>query len=288
MKIFLIIFCIFYSFTFNTSSFTYASENTGNTYAKVDDDCLLFKTTDTELILYSNIHFTIPKGYFVTIITSITSEVVKVKYGAFTGFVKTSKIKTVSGTPKKPTLENITFSIKESSSTQIRKTPTTDEQDNILHIIPSATTNIKYIAEVSGEIPPSGSSHTWYFAEYSPESDPVSVYYGYIYSEKTENLTVIPENHEFESELLHSDNQTTIEENYIHLSGGVKAVLIVIISLPMLIIFIILLVSTKRNKNDKNIFSEKQFFRKNKQKTMKNDEILPNFPTYDFDDDDLL
>ena len=255
-------------------------------YAKILDDCLLYKTTDTDLVLSSNVYFTLPKGYFVTIITNITSDVIKVKYDSFIGFVKSDKIIKVSGTPTKPYLSGITFSIKENSSTQIRTSPTTEEHSNVIQIIPNSTTDITYIGQIVGEIPPSGSSNIWYFAAYSPASDPVSVYFGYVYSEKTENLSPIPENFEFTSELTNSTQTSSKNENYITLTGGVKTMLLIITAMPLLIIIVVLFLFSKRK--NKVPFEYKTLSCKKLQNQSKKDENVPKFPTYEFDDDDLL
>lgn len=282
MKILAIVFCLFFNFSNACPVPVFASSE--SEFAKVTDGTILFKTSDTDLVLSSNIYFEIPDGYFVTIITKITSSVTKVKYGNFTGFVKSEKIKKVSGLPQNPTLKNVTFSIKDSASTQLRILPSTEEHSTTLQILPSGTKNIEYIGKVNGEIPPSGRSNIWYFCMYSPDSDPVSVYFGYVYSEKCENLPEIPKNHEFENELI-STQPTNIEDEYIYLNGTVKTILIIIISLPILIIFLLLLFANKQNKS---ILQKPQILHKKDKKQTQNNQNTPNFPTYDFDDEDLL
>lgn len=284
LSVIFVFFCLFSPLTLNEKCSAIDDEIS---YAKIKEDCLLFKTNDTDLILHSNVYFTLPKGYFVSIITNITSEIVKVRYGNFTGFVKSNKIAKVSGKPKTATLTGITFDLLDSSSTHIRTSPTTEDQTNILHIIPASTQNITYIAETIGEIPPSGKSNIWYFVEYSPESDPVSVYHGYVYSEKTKNLTAIPENTEFQEAYSALENNESAPD-YIYLSGGVKVLLVCITSLPLLAIFVLLFFQSRKNKTSVDNITNKIFSRKKPQKTAKNDEIVPNFPSYEFDDDDLL
>lgn len=275
---------------FNISSFAQATDDT--VYAKVKNECILYKTSDTSLDTFENIYFEVPCGYFVTVIGEITQTISKVNYAGFIGFVKTEKIFKVSGEPHVKTLTGITFSINQSSGTQIRETPTTEISSNIKNVIQSGTSNISYIAKTYGEVPPSGKSNVWYFAEYSPSSDPVSVYFGYVYSEKTENLSSIPENNEFEQELLPAEQTVlTTQENYIYLSGGLRAVMIIIISLPMLVIFLLLVFSGRKKKHGlatAESYANNHFIRKKPQNLQENCEKQPKFPTYDFDDDDLL
>lgn len=276
-------------YSFNSSNFAKATDDT--VYAKVKNECMLYKTSDTSLDTFENIYFEVPCGYFVTVISEITQTISKVNYAGFIGFVKTEKIFKVSGEPHVKTLTGITFSINQSSGTQIRETPTTETPSNIKSVIQSGTSNISYIAKVYGEVPPSGKSNVWYFAEYSPSSDPASVYFGYVYSEKTENLSSIPENNEFEQELLPAEQTALTQENYIYLSGGLRAVMIVIISLPLLVIFLLLVFSGKKKKHSlvtAESYTNNHFVRKKPQNLQENGEKQPKFPTYDFDDDDLL
>ena len=286
MKLLIILCATISCFLPNNYQTTFASSHSVQ-YAKAKQNCLLFVTSDTDLELETNVYFEVPEGYFVSIITPINSSVLKVKYDNIVGFVKSESVCVVSGVPTTPTLQGVTFDISPSSSTQLRSSPSSSFLENIVTIIPSTAQQIKYIACATGETPPSGKSNKWYYCLYSPENDPVSVYYGYVYSEKCTNLSAIAKNTEFDEEL--QTQQTSITQpNYIYLSGGVRATLIVIICLPIVVIFVLLLLMNKRQDKSIEKLSKNAFFRKKESKTVTKQANEPTFPVYDFDDEDLL
>ncbi|MCR5553447.1 MAG: hypothetical protein K6F08_01755 [bacterium] len=251
----------------------YAESNSN--YAKVKSGCLLFKSIDSTQTSPENVMFEIPESYFVTIISETNANIFKVKYDNFTGFVDSSFITKTNITPTLPTLKNITFAINSDSATQLRSEPSADSNTNVLTTIPANTQNINYIAKISSSVPTGGTSDVWFFAEYCPESNPTSVYYGYVYSERTTNLTPIIANTEAdppppETAITESDNV----ENY-EIPMLTKIILISAICLPVVILLIISIIKARSyREQSKNSIGQKveipiKSFTTNQHKTLK-------------------
>jgi len=228
-------------------------------YAKVKENCYLFKTSDVSDASFRNVEFIIPESYFVIILNNVNSSIFKVRYNNKIGYVSGDSIKEVDFLPVNPFLENITFDINDSVGTQLRKTPTIDDDSNVLMVIPAGTKSISYIASTVGTVPTGGSSNIWYYATFSPATDPTSVYEGFVYSGKTVNLSNIPLNVEGADEIINNVEEE-LTEKY-QLNGTIKTILVVVICLPIILIFILLLVGNKKkNKkviNEDNIGFEK-------------------------------
>lgn len=220
-------------------------------YAKVKENCFLFKTSDVNNSSYHNVTYIIPESYFVIILSQINSYIYKVQYRSKIGYVTADSINLVDFIPVQSFLNNITFDIPEGVGTQIRQTPSVDDSSNILAIIPAGAKNISYIANIIGVIPSGGSSNVWYYCSYSPMSDPTSVYEGYVYSEKTENLSNIEYNNEGVVDADISDSGDN--EDSIVISPLIKYILISVMCLPIIIIFTLLAINFKRNKKTKEV-----------------------------------
>ena len=288
-------------------------------YAKAKSNCHLFKTSDITDCSYRNVIFIVPNTYFVSVLQEVNSYIYRVQYLNKIGYVSADSVVKVDFIPIKSSLENIQFDISEVVGTQMRSSPTAEDSNNVLAIIPAGSVGLNYIADVEGEVPTGGTSKCWYYALYSPESDPTSVYEGYVYSEKTKNLTEITlngENQELGNELVDGNK----EERPIVLNEALKIALIVLICIPIVLVFVLLVIANRKNKevmldesveskcdSDKNTLKSK--FKKvdelrgvsltKKQSVYdkfittstegKADQSVPSFPTYEIvDDDDLL
>lgn len=281
-----------------------ATETSKITYAKVGENCILYKTNSMSNDI-SNIYFYIPPTYFVAILSNFNNEIYRVQYLNFTGFCYSNCLTKVSFTPSNAYLTNVTFSINNFAGTQVWSLPS-DTKGIKFTTISANTTGIEYIASVNGDIPIGGNSNIWYYARFTPATNTTSVYEGYIYSEATTNLSNIPSNLEVE-DLPETPNTTTIS-----LNGPLKIVLIVLICLPFIILFIVSLVKgINQLKVKKQLAKDTQtsttpivgannapFIKKTKPK-LKNiyeDKLSDDvetlevvFPEYDYiDDDDLL
>ena len=214
------------------------------TYAKVKKNCMLFKTEDVSSVSFININFIVPETYFVLIIDKVNDDVLKVQYKSKIGYVAIDTVEIVDIIPIEPWLEDITFDIKLNVGTQLRSLPYADENNNIKTIIPAGAKNIKYIANVNGTIPSGGTSSIWYYCQYSPSADPTSIYEGYVYSEKTENLTNIKNNFEAINQSVSTTTNNESEEGIV-INSTIKYILIAVMCLPILIVFLFLVFKRK-------------------------------------------
>lgn len=284
--------------------FCNATQTSKITYAKILENCLLFKTSSMSTDI-SNVYFCLPQTYFVSILSNISENIIKVQYSSYIGFCYADYISVVSFTPSIVELSNITFDINQLAGTQVWSSPS-DVKGIKYTTIPAGTTQIEYIASTTGDIPLGGTVNLWYYARFTPASNTTSVYEGYIYSEATNNLSNIPNNLEVETII---DNP--LQENTISIDGAFKVVLIILICLPFAILFIASLVKAiKQIKSKKQTLKSEQttatittpknttcFVKKDKPKVntylSDNNEDLETievaFPQYDYiDDDDLL
>ena len=245
-------FCMLESFSISFNSVNsinltnaYSVENK-IVYAKAKENCFLFKTSDVNNSSFHNVTFMVPESYFVIILSQINSYIYKVQYRSKIGYVMSDSIEVVDFIPVEPFLYDVQFDIPADVGTQIRSSPSVDTYSNVLSIIPSGTNGVNYIANIVGVVPTGGSSNIWYYCSYSPESDPTSVYEGYVYSEKTINLSNIEYNQEGVS--LSTSDQENVDENSVHISPVLKYTLIAVMCLPILIIFVLLVINFKNQK----------------------------------------
>ncbi len=258
-----------YAFVFGNIFFTpktlfYASAKAEkNTYAKALENCVLYKSQSLEGDI-SNVLFIVPETYFVTILGTVSEECLKVQYDKFIGFAKASSLTVATFTPIVKTLENITLDIKSSSGTQVWSQPSTTSE--ILATISAGFKNIHYIAACHGTIPSGGESNLWFYVSYTPRES-TNVYEGYIYSENTTNLSEIVANSETNPEEITSPTL----DNVVYLSSTLKAVIIAIITIPIVMFLLIILYkSTKKIK----IYTNKQ---------IKSREENPQSHSFDFE-----
>lgn len=280
-----------------------ATETSKITYAKANENCILYKTNSMSNDI-NNIYFYIPPTYFVAILSNFNNEIYRVQYLNFTGFCYSSCLDKVSFTPTNPYLTNVSFSINSFSGTQVWSLPS-DTKGIKFTTISANTTGIEYIASVNGDIPIGGNSNVWYYARFTPATNTTSVYEGYIYSEAVVNLSNIPSNLEVEDlPEQHSPNTITI-------NGPLKIILIILICLPFIILFIVSLIKALNQINNKKKLTKEtqtattpmvsanniNFIKKPKTKLKSiYEDKNPNvetlevvFPEYDYiDDDDLL
>lgn len=279
-------------------------------YAKAKQNCFLFKTTDISSSVYSNVYFCVPESYFVTILQEVSSAVLKVEYRGKIGFVASDTVTVATFVPIVPTLDDIYCDVVSISGTQLRTSPSAENSNNILTILPSSTKNLEYIALCYGLKPNGGNSDEWIYVYYYPESDPTSVYEGYVYSEKICNISPIAINKENNPEI-----EKEVEKEDVDVSKNVKIILLVLILLPVVLVFVLVAFRSKNHfqksadesKNvDENLQPEMRkksvrslVGKKLVRKQNDDDEsvefeteingVSPSFPTYDIvDDDDLL
>ena len=286
-----------------------------STYAKVKNECILFKTSTLNNEI-NNVFFIIPETYFVMIIDTVSDTCYKVQYGDYIGYVDSSKVIIATFSPIVKFLDGITCDIKESSGTQVWSSPSATS--SIFTTISAGTKNIKYIASVYGDKPSGSETNIWYYVNYTPENNSTNVYEGYIYSENVTNLTNIAINTETNPEVIPNED---IKEFSLYISSPIKILLISIVSIPIIILFLILLnklskIIHKKTVNDENgennyynNYSKFDYFKENKiennnfnNQNLKNEiqnlskkpfvrkikiskTNYPSFPSYDSEDD---
>ena len=238
-------------------------------YAKTKEQCQFFRTESMNQSV-SNLWFEIPHTYFVSILSKVTDNIYKVQYNNYVGYVFADTISIVSFLPTTPTLENVTFDIKQNAGTQIWSTPS--DSVRILTTISADTRKIEYVAAISGDIPVGGVSNIWYYAKYTPASYSTSVYEGYIYSESTINMSHIGSNLEYEPEQPTTNIQTSST-----LGSTAQVIMIFLIVLPFLILTVLAIIKIARKlklkqnvqietTNKQSTNSSPQFIRKPKNK----------------------
>ncbi len=273
-------------------------------YAKVLDECYLYKNKSFSDVGVDEVYFQIPETYFVLILEKIDENCFKVQYGKYVGYVNSSKVEIASFVPIVKTLEGITCDIKTNAGTQIWSSPTTSS--SILTTIRAGTKGINYIAACKGVVPSGGESNVWYYVSYTPFENSTSVYEGYIYSENVAYVSEIFSNLESNPEII--ENQTTENESLILISSTLKTVILAIVALPITLLIVVIMYklikklqkNTNNNnfaknyikaENEENVSDDKKVdiekfkmfpMRKIKNKSSQN---LPEFPKYDTDDD---
>ncbi len=293
--------------------FSYAKAES-TTYAKASAGCVLYKSDDLNNNI-NNIYFVIPETYFVSVLEVVSDACMRVQYGTYVGYVSTDTLVVATFIPIVKTLDNIKFDIKETSGTQIWSTPSSNNK--VLTTIPAGTKNVNYISFAYGDIPSGGESNIWYYVSYTPKSNSTNVYEGYVYSENVTNLSEIVANTESNPEtILPNDG----DDNILTISSSVRTLLIALISIPVILLFAIILYKIVKNvrnfRSNRHDFAENEIsgefateneatqieqkyslkdrinnlknstlVRKNRSSKYSDNSTYPIFPSYDSDDD---
>lgn len=285
-------------------------------FAKAKENCFLFKTSDTTSSSYSNIFFCVPESYFVTILSEPSSSVFKVEYKGKIGFVSSDTVTVVSFVPVVPTLDDVFVDVSSVSGTQLRSSPSAENSSNVLRILQAGTKNLEYVSFIYAEKPTGGNSDVWFFVVFFPEDDPTAVFEGYVYSEKTCNLTSFSQNLENNPEL--KIDSSSKNQSEISLNKNIRIVLLVLILLPIVLVLLIAIFKAKNKFHKTKSVSEdfqnekindnfktskksvsslkgKHFVLKDKNRDSESEfeteisPFKPSFPTFEIvDDDDLL
>ena len=198
----------------------------------------------------SNIYFCLPKTYFVQLLDE-ENEFYKVQYMEFYGYVKKENVQTIVGTPKQAYLENINFRVYAELSRDLRSEPNTlSGTSSQITYIPLYSRNLTYYGTIIGETLIEGRTSVWYYCKYSADQD----YYGYVYSDFCDKLTLITENTEqvtyttspnFSAPNLSVDTTPTP-------NNKTTSIIIFALSVPSLIFVFLLLKNGKLIKKEKN------------------------------------
>lgn len=237
-------------------------------YARIIESAPLYTTKSKS----DSIYFYVPESYFVIIKTK-GEEMIEVSYDGITGYMEAKYLESVNFTPTEPYDNKRTLSIKKDSSTYLKSSPTIDS--DTLKILECGRENIKYYGKVKGSTPPDGITDIWYYVVIYESA--TKVHFGYVYSERTENLTEFQKNTEGiveptpEISLPTLSNDVTVleeaEEEIKEMNPLTKWLLIIFLTLPTVLIFILLIKKPKKNPN----FDDKT------DKTPENPDILDEF-----------
>ncbi len=208
-----------------------------STYAKALVGCTLYKSASLNDDL-ENIYFIVPETYFVTIIETVSDNVLKVQYDKYIGYVNSSTVIVATFIPIVKTLDGVTCDIKETVGTQVWNLPSAADGTS-LTVIGAGTKGIKYIAMTYGTIPSGGESNLWYYVNYTPSSSSTNVYEGYVYSENITNLSEIVMNAESNPEII-TDDPDIGADGTILISSPVKTLIIALIAVPIILLIAIL------------------------------------------------
>ena len=230
---------------FQSSNVTVCAANTETYYARVLFEQVYLYKTPTEDNSTSNIHFELPKTYFVELVGK-ENNFYKAKYLNFYGYVKKDSVQAVNDAPINPFLTNINFRVYASLSETMWSNPT--QKSNTITQIPHLTNNLTYIGKVNGECLIENRTNVWYFCKFTSDKD----YYGYVYSDFCDQMTSISDNLE---EVEYISNPTfevetpptkTIPEN-----SNAVGIVIGILSIPVLIFVFMIMKGTKILSGDK-------------------------------------
>src|SRR5574344_1368944 len=249
MKRFLIIISVL-SFLFvsifvvkKTQNELVSTENTTSGYAKViTNDCYLFKDSNNK-----DKYFLLEQSYFVKVIEDVDNLFYKVEYIDFFGYVPKSKIQFVEEYPKNPYLSGITFDIYDLGNVCLRSTPESLENDkNVICTIPNSTKDLLFYGKISGEEAIKELGNLWYYCSYQDKNG--KLYYGYVYSPLTRNLSSITNS----SENLTVVNVTSFlpVESLLYLNLSTKNMLIVITTIPSIFVIALLTIPKKNKKSE--------------------------------------
>lgn len=243
-----------------------AEANTQSTYyAKITTDGNFFyeePSTSEE-----NKLFVIPCSYFVLLIANANEDFYYAKYLDLYGYVKKDEVTPMDGVPKTP-YANSTFRVFSQNGLSLQSQPNTESQT--IGKIGFLENDVIYYGEKTGEEPFPESTNIWYYCK--PTQNETQKL-GYVFSYYCDKKSKITENTEYFPKItgeLTFDNELNIKNG--GLTDTVKAIIILAVSLPCLIILYLILTPHKKKIKDKN----------GKLKTIKRGKDY-----YEFNEDDL-
>ena len=240
---------------FPNTVFTSASQYTTYTYAQINNDnTYLYKTCSSTSL--TNAYFSLPKTYFVLLISNMDENFYKAQYKDVVGYVLKDDVTPIAETPKTPYPENLTFRTYSSDGTNVlsspfnTSTPTIVEKINVLE-------EVQYYGQIIGDEFISNRGYVWYYCKTNNNN------YGYLYKGLCDNLTTIIPNNEIVTPITnpfaYEDNSYLY--NLIDMPIWLKIILLLLVCLPSLGIMYLLFNPIKKNTK------QKLSYRKNKLKT---------------------
>lgn len=226
-------------FMFDSTLPVVSASSNETIYARVMfDDVILYKSPieDSD---YSNIYFELPKTYFVKLIDSANDQFYLVNYLNFSGYVKKDSVQAIAGTPTSPYLDNISFRVYAEMSRDLRLEPTlTSGANSQITYIPLYSRNITYFGTIKGEQLIEGRTDVWYYCRYTADKE----YYGYVYSDFCDELSVIQNNNESVSYIPNPEfNKISEPKPSGKIDDNTVPILVMILSVPAVIFTLMIL-----------------------------------------------
>lgn len=223
-------------FIFYASSSNYAQIQRSNVYLFNDE---------------LNPIFEIPFSYYVLLLEKQEGEYYKCEYNDVKGYVKANEVQCVSSLTQPPYLEDVTFRVLASQSAEFRREPSRKKGLSTLYFeLDLYETNFCYLGKIQGETVVPGCGDIWYYAKHI-KNNVASL--GYVYAGLCDQLSDIPTNtmntnpiakHEW----IEESPETPITDPKLELPNSGQIIIIIAISLPVIILFIILLTNKKTTK----------------------------------------
>lgn len=224
--------------TFSPASTTVHADEANTYYAKILSSSTYFYSSPND---YDDARlFIIPSSYFVLLLDNANEEFYYAKYADLYGYVKKNDVTPMDGTPSSP-YANSTFRNFSPNGLSIYSRPQSGAE--ILGSLQFLQTDIPLYGEIVGEELFEDSTNTWFYCSTTQNGQTINgyafSYYCDIIVRPTENTEYFPE---ITGELVFSNT----------LSGGVglsdtaKAIIILAVSLPCLIVLYLLLSPSKR------------------------------------------
>ena len=169
---------IIFSFSFNYNTCFADVTVTEKQYARITRSNIpIYDTPDAtvgKILFYPEI------SYFVQILQPESSNFYKIKYMDIEGYILSSDLVFISGTPLNPFPSDVNIKILANGGLNLRSSPTSSEGPfNIITTLPFLENNIQFIGRTHGEEYAPGMSDLWYYCRYYNNQ---SYLYGYLYS----------------------------------------------------------------------------------------------------------
>lgn len=225
------------------SAYGYTENNVGYI---ANEPTLIYKTNTL-----SDAVITLPTGYMVKLVSE-SNGVAQVEYNSITGFIKVDEKVTKQNLIPDP-YQTANIVNKSDAGTYLRTEPNTTSEK--ISIIP-ANSNLSFIGSIIGTTPSDGTSDLWFYCIY--EESPTKVHLGYVYSERINVLSGLTDRTITETSVNPSQTTSTIDELTetpetniapTKIDGGLKLFLIILFSVLGVVVFSLLLITPKKDKN---------------------------------------
>ena len=212
-------------------------------YAQIKEDNVYLYKTNLSTFL-NNAYFEIPKSYFVMLLNNIDETFYKVQYKSMVGYVLKEKVTPVLEKPVNPYLENVSFRVYAQDGLNLMSSPFTSQNPQIVSNLPPLP-NLEYFGKITGDEIVEGRGTTWFYCQTNSlesHNTQESKKSGYVYAGFCDNLTPFSENTE---KLTPTSNPFETENHeylyyLINLSPLLKAIIIVLVCIPAIILILLL------------------------------------------------